>query len=539
MIDHTRCYTPSAQTHDARFAVNTDRVAQLQFYQANTSHCSVPSDTTGGRNMSAGRQTMPAGGVRPKRTAEASERYTSPDSKKPRFDHRNPSTLAPDAPEEDAILELDEIGKAGMQTKRNAVKLDGYESDSSDDNFEARADEKAELAKQEGKLSDTKSSKNAGWNKAPQNNGKSKDEDEMDMFADVDEGTGGVGGTADGDDDEELRGEGKKAKKDVRFMEMDDIEGQVHKSKSGGHVRADFTLDPKGKSRAEDDASVESSSESGSDSERDRLDDENEDAEELGAGSKKKHAPKLDAFNMQQEGEEGRFDEAGNFIRKAADPDSVHDSWLEGLNKKDMKKAKAAQEKRDEERRKQTAADDALLTSDLFSTLITHLHKGESVLEALQRLNAAAPKTKKLPKWKQKKLAAKSDAMDVDADGGAQEDSAEKRRVAAVEAITAAADAIFSRNNPDIYDHERELLQRLYKRETGEDWVDAVVDTPADENAMFEFRWVDARDGGQTHGPYDKSTMRSWREAGYFGQEAEVEFRQVGLDGWSRSADFN
>ncbi|KAH0262393.1 hypothetical protein KCU91_g13442, partial [Aureobasidium melanogenum] len=346
---------------------------------------------TGGRNMSGGHQTIPAGGVRPKRTAEASDRYISPESKKPRFDHRNPSTLAPDAPEEDAILELDEIGKGGLQTKRNAVKLDGYESDSSDDNFDVRADEKAELAKQEGRNGDSKGAKNAGWNQRGQESGKSKDEDEMDMFADVDEGTGGVGGTADGDDDEELRGEGKKAKKDVRFMDMDDIEGQVHKSKSGGHVRADFTLDPKGKSRADDDASIESSSESGSDEERDRLDEENEDAEELGAGSKKRHAPKLDAFNMQQEGEEGRFDEAGNFIRKAVDPDAVHDSWLEGLNKKDMKKAKAAQEKREEERRRQTAADDALLTSDLLSTLITHLHKGESVLEALQRLNAAAP----------------------------------------------------------------------------------------------------------------------------------------------------
>ncbi|KAI5249254.1 hypothetical protein E4T47_00336 [Aureobasidium subglaciale] len=474
-----------------------------------------------------------------KRTAEASDRYISPESKKPRFDYRNPSTLAPDAPEEDAILELDEIGKTGMQTKRNAVKLDGYESDSSDDNFEARADEKAELAKQEGRSSGAGGAKNAGWNVREKDTAKSKDEDEMDMFADVDQGTGGVGGTADGDDDEDLQATGKKPKKDVRFMDIDDIEGQVHKSKSGGHVRADFTLDPKGKSRADDDASVESSSESGSDSERDRLDDENEDAEELGAGSKKKHAPKLDAFNMQQEGEEGRFDEAGNFIRKAADPDSVHDAWLVGLNKKDMKKAKAAQEKRDEERRKQTAADDALLTSDLYSTLITHLHKGESILEALQRLNAAAPKQKKLPKWKQKKLAAKADAMDVDADGSAQEDPAEKRRVAAVEAITAAADSIFSRNNPDIYDHERELLQRLYKRETGEDWVDPVGDAPADENAMFEFRWVDARDGGQTHGPYDKNTMRAWREAGYFGQEAEVEFRQVGLDGWSRSVDFD
>lgn len=501
---------------------------------------------TGGRNMSDGRQTVPAAGVRPKRTAEASDRYISPESKKPRFDYRNPSTLAPDAPEEDAILELDEIGKGGMQTKRNAVKLDGYESDSSDDNFEARADEKAELAKQESRAAETRGAKNAAWNHPGPDTGKSKDEEEMDMFADVEEGTGGVGGTADADDDEDLRAEGKKTKKDVRFMDIDDIEGQVHASKSGGHVRADFALGQSGKGKgklpAEQDARVESSSESGSDSERDRVDDEIEDADELGAGSKKKHAPKLDAFNMQQEGEEGRFDEAGNYIRKAVDPDSVHDSWLEGLSKKDMKKARAAQEKRDEERRRQTAADDALLTSDLLSTLITHLHKGESVLEALQRLNAAAPKSKqkKVPKWKQKKAAAKSDAMDVDADAGAQDDPAEKRRVAAVEAITAAADAIFSRNNPDIYDHERELLQRLYKRETGEDWVEpAVQDAPADENAMFEFRWVDARDGGQTHGPYDKNTMRAWREAGYFGQEAEVEFRQTGTEGWSRSVDFD
>src|SRR2546430_13370718 len=43
-----------------------------------------------------------------------------PSSKKPRFDVRNPSALAPDAPEEDAILDLDEIGKGGQRTKRSA-----------------------------------------------------------------------------------------------------------------------------------------------------------------------------------------------------------------------------------------------------------------------------------------------------------------------------------------------------------------------------------------------------------------------------------
>ena len=71
---------------------------------------------------------------RPKRDGEefARNHYEGgSDTKKPRFDVRNPSALAPDAPEEDAILEADEIGRRGQQTKRNAVNIDGYESDSS------------------------------------------------------------------------------------------------------------------------------------------------------------------------------------------------------------------------------------------------------------------------------------------------------------------------------------------------------------------------------------------------------------------------
>ncbi|GAB7347825.1 hypothetical protein MBLNU459_g5362t1 [Dothideomycetes sp. NU459] len=466
-----------------------------------------------------------------KRSAEAHDRYAPADSKKPRFDYRNPSTLAPDAPDEDAILELDEIGKAGQQTKRNAVKLDGYDSDSSTENFDARAEEKASLAKHAGTA-----------------NGKSVDEDESDMFADLDAGTAGTGGAGDGGDDEELSREGKKKGKEVRFMDVADIEGQVRSSKAGGHVSADFTLATgKGKGKASIDRDAESSSESGSDSERDRLDPEDEDAEELGAGSKKRHAPRLDAFHMQQEGEDGRFDESGNYIRKAADPDAVHDVWLDGLNKKDMKKAREAQEARERERREKLAADDAVLSSDLLSTLIQHLDKGESVLEALQRLNSQRKKEKKAPKWQQKKKmkkkqAASADGDDMDVDGEEKnEDPAEARRRAAVEAITGAADQLFSRGDQDIYDQEREMLLRQYRRDTGEDWVaptsteqGAGIEDAAD--GTWEYRWSDARDGGDAHGPYDSQTMRAWNEAGYFGEA--VEFRRVGGNEWIRSVDF-
>lgn len=460
-----------------------------------------------------------------KRSAEAHDRYAPSDAKKPRFDYRNPSTLAPDAPDEDAILELDEIGKAGQQTKRNAVKLDGYESDSSTENFDSRAEEKANLAKHN-----------------DLGNAKSMDEDENDMFADLDTGTAGTGGGGDGDDDEELSREGKKKAKEVRFMDVADIEGQVRSSKAGGHVSADFTLaNQKGKGKVSIDQEVESSSESGSDSERDRLDPEDEDAEELGAGSKKRHAPRLDAFHMQQEGEDGRFDETGNYIRKAVDPDAVHDSWLDGLNKKDMKKARDAQEARERERREKLAADDAVLTSDLLSTLIQHLDKGESVLEALQRLNSQKRKEKKVPKWQQKKkkkiASTDGDEMDVDPEVK-QEDPIEVRRREAVEAITGAADQLFSRGDQDIYEQEREMLLRQYKRDTGEDWVAPISEKNGDHVAdtTWEYRWSDARDGGEAHGPYDTQTMRSWNQAGYFGEG--VEFRRLGGSDWSSSLDF-
>ena len=51
---------------------------------------------------------------------------------------------------------------------------------------------------------------------------------------------------AEGDEEETALGRGKKGK-EVRFMEADEIQGQVEHSKSGGHVSANFALDPKGK----------------------------------------------------------------------------------------------------------------------------------------------------------------------------------------------------------------------------------------------------------------------------------------------------
>ncbi|RDW70759.1 GYF domain-containing protein [Aspergillus mulundensis] len=417
-------------------------------------------------------------------------------SKKPRFDLRNPSTLAPDALDDDAVLDADEIGRRGQQVRRKAVNLDGYESDSDNEGFDARSS-----------------------NKARKNEAKQEADDD-DMFAELEEDFG----AEDIDGDEALR----KNKKNVRFLRDDEIEGQVASSKSGRTLRVDLSQGP-------DEVNIDEDESESDVAEEDRARVESGMDEELGAGSKKKHAPLLDAFNMRTEQEEGRFDEQGNYVRKAADPDAIHDSWLEGVSKKEIRLAKEAADKREAARKEKDRADDSVLTSDALRVLIIRLQRGETALDALARIGKGAPKK---PKWQTKRN--KNSKGDQDTEMK-EDDPKEAARKQAIEAVTGAADILMTRGQAEIYDTEREMLTRQYRRETGEDWVDPPqhTDTATEDagQAMWEYRWSDARDGGAVHGPYDGTTMESWKGAGYFGEG--VEFRKVGDTGdWDSNVSF-
>ncbi|KAI0378355.1 hypothetical protein F5Y04DRAFT_261867 [Hypomontagnella monticulosa] len=428
--------------------------------------------------------------ARPKRAGEnyARTHHAEPNSKKVKFDMRNPSALAPDAEDDDddegdAYLEADaDVIRGSAATKRGAVNIDGYDSDS----------DREEL----------------GTLHASKAKPKKDDEDMDDMFAADEDG--------DEKDDTVDYSTGKKSK-EVKFLDATDIEGQEAESKSGGHVRFDEES-----SGDDDEETIELAiQEEGID-------------EEVGAGGLKKHAPKVEAFNLKAEQEEGRFDEAGNFVRKAVDPDAVHDRWLEGVSKKDMKKAAEAHERREAEQRQKRKEEDDVLTSDLLKSLILHLERGETALEALARLGRGQTKTKKVPKWKQKKQ--KPEAMEVDVEK-APEDPEQTRIKEAINAVTDAADKLLGRDRPDIYERERELLIREYTREADEPWVEPQKEsTAAPVTKMFEYRWIDGRDGADKQGPFDGPTMKAWQDAGYFGEG--VEFREAGEGGWSRVADF-
>ncbi|KAI1347720.1 hypothetical protein F5Y01DRAFT_294352 [Xylaria sp. FL0043] len=446
--------------------------------------------------------------ARPKRAGENYARQhhnAEPDSKKVKFDVRNPSALAPDAVDDDdeardVFLEADaDVIKGSAATKRGAVNIDGYDSDS----------DREEL----GTLHTAKAKK-----KDADADG---DDDMDDMFAAEDK-------DADARDDTVDDKTGKKSK-EVRFMSTGDIDGQIEESRSGGHVR----INDEEESSDDDDEAIALA-----------IQEEDVD-EEVGAGGRKKHAPKIEAFNLKQENEEGRFDEAGNFVRKAVDPDAVHDRWLEGLSKKDMKRAAEAHEKREAEQRQKRREEDSALTSDLLKSLITNLERGETALEALARLGRSQNKTKvkKVPKWKQKKQAQKTDSMDIDEEKEKEKEAEDPEQVRikeAIDAITDAADKLLGRDRPDVYDRERERLIREFVRETDEEWVEPVREQAAESNGptkMWEYRWTDGRgDGDAKQGPFDGNMMKAWQDAGYFGEG--VEFREVGEEKWSRAADF-
>jgi CD2 antigen cytoplasmic tail-binding protein 2 len=304
--------------------------------------------------------------ARPKRDGENFARThhheDESDSKRVKFDVRNPSTLAPDAREEDAILDADVIG--GSNTKRGAVNLDGYDSDSENEDFNTR-NEKRKKEEADAANSASKASGNTAG-----------DDDDDDMFAaDDDDAANGDKKVPEGGDVEES--DIKKNK--VRFLDADQIDGAENTSRDKEGIR----LDDDGSS--DDEADVELA-----------IQEEGVD-EEVGLGGLKKHAPKVEAFNLKQEMEEGQFDQDGNYIRKGGDPDAVHDSWLQGLSKKEMRKAAAAHEKREAEARKQRLEDDAILVSELLKTLILNLERAETPLEALARLGKKTSKTQEDP----------------------------------------------------------------------------------------------------------------------------------------------
>lgn len=189
----------------------------------------------------------------------------------------------------------------------------------------------------------------------PGADGAAADEDE-DMFAM-------------GDKEEKEDAENGKKKKKEEFLRLGDIEGQ----------------------------------EFGEEDEDEDEEDEPEDEDDAERRKKAGMGYELSSFNMREEMEEGKFAADGTYVR-TFDPHAVHDRWLEDVDENEIKKARRIHKQREKEQKEKMKAEERELEAsggkpELEKELVGMLKKGETVLEALQRLGSkskkATPKLKK------------------------------------------------------------------------------------------------------------------------------------------------
>ena len=322
-----------------------------------------------------------------------------------------------------------------------------------------------------------------------------------------------------GEKEEKAEKEGLGGKKKEEFLRLGDIEGQEFGAGA-------------------------------SDGEDDDEEDEPEDEDDAERRKKAGMGFELSAFNMREEMEEGKFSADGMYVR-TFDPHAVHDRWMEDVDERDIKKARKfhkAQEKQQKERQKAEERELQELggKDHIEQQLVAMLKKGETVLEALQRLGAKAKKdgpTKKKsvyqcfsaryscfivppprPNTKARRDAENGTGTAMEVDSAPKSTSVEATDV---ETITHLASTLMSLGDTEIYNKTYEELVRSV-RATGnvdKDWV------PPSADVQYEYKWdvPEVGDATQTFGPFSEEEMQAWYGAAYFGTAGEkVKVRKVG-----------
>ncbi|KAF9500430.1 hypothetical protein BDN71DRAFT_1462552 [Pleurotus eryngii] len=293
----------------------------------------------------------------------------------------------------------------------------------------------------------------------------------------------------DADEDEDMFAIGEKEekeqpsakKKKEEYMKLGDIEGQVFADNSG------------------------------SDSEES---DEPEDEDDAERRKKEGMGYELSSFNMKEEMEEGKFTEDGMYVR-SFDPHGVHDRWMEGLDEREIKLARRRKRKQEKLQKERIQAEEQELEQSggkgaLERELVGMLKKGESVLEALQRLGARSRKAKGPTR------SSKTASLD------------KPKSVSDIDHITHLASNIMSLGDTDIYSKTYEELVRDIRRSGAVDqaWV------PPSADVQYEYKWDMPEVVGQeaaSFGPYSEEEMKAWYKAAYFGPTGDkVKVRSVG-----------
>ncbi|KAI0273726.1 hypothetical protein BC834DRAFT_966208 [Gloeopeniophorella convolvens] len=367
--------------------------------------------------------------------------------------------------------EVDAALENPSATRKGRVKTEGYDSDSSDDG--------------EGVVLSRRAGADGG-----------ADDEDDDMFATADKPAKDAAAALSGKEPE-------------KFLRLGDIEGQEFGRGAGS-----------------------GGSSSGSDGDDDG---EPEDEDDAARRQKAGMGFELSSFNMREEMEEGKFAEDGTYVR-TFDPHALHDRWMDGVDEREMKQARRRKRRQERALRERAQAEERELErrggkEAVEREVLAMLRKGETVLEALQRLGARA----KQGKTKQSGSVSRAGKAAAQSSGPGSHRQAEPP--SDVEQLTDLASTLLALGDTDIYSRTYEELVRSV-RSAGKvepSWV------PPSADVKYEYKWdVPGSTGqeGQIFGPYSEEEMQSWFKASYFGPAGEkVKVRSAGGD-WGSWSDF-
>ncbi|KAI0217319.1 hypothetical protein L0F63_002499, partial [Massospora cicadina] len=188
---------------------------------------------------------------------------------------------------------------------------------------------------------------------------------------------------------------------------------------------------------------------------------------------------KMEPFNLKDMRKEGKFDENGNFVWNAKDKNSHHDSWLTGISKEEITKARVARERqlereaalelqRNASRVTEEAGLDLLTPGEIKVMLINIMRPQETVLSTLSRLGGGTQNKRRVRVNKNRAKKEAQEAPQTEAD--AQLEAQRKRDI---HKVTELAAHLIEQGQLSIYQETYESLVRSARLSNliSDDWV--------------------------------------------------------------------
>ncbi|TIA89287.1 hypothetical protein E3P81_02989 [Wallemia ichthyophaga] len=268
---------------------------------------------------------------------------------------------------------------------------------------------------------------------------------------------------------------------------------------------------------------------------------ENSDGYSSQEGEEDEMGGELSAFNMKSEMQEGDFVDDGTYVEKQRDPHAMHDAWLDNSDKQARKRVRDAHKERLKKEREEYERVEAQNAQggrkeETMMALAEFTQRGETVLEALQRLGKDREKSKK---------------------NGAEE---LKKASTQVEKFTELVNIMVSIGVNEVYDWEHEQFVRGVRKSgyVNENWVpshyqqkktETVDDDSTNDstNNTNETLWEYKQSPNyiatlppaqrpvevQVFGPFKQTELLNWVHGGHLGPEGSfIKVRKAGETAW-------